>query len=66
MSEQKATAKPVPVQIPENTMMPLQQVESPTSTAASSPHQKERMKDAKEYVEKWQRVAYSIHNDPKH
>ena len=66
MSEQNTTAKTLPVQIPKNTMMPLQEVESPTSTAASSPHQKERMKDAKEYVEKWQRVAYSIHNDPKH
>jgi hypothetical protein len=44
--------------IPRNTMMQLQEVESPSSTAASTPRQKERMQDAKDIVEKWQKVAY--------
>ena len=63
---QSKAASPAQVPIPKNTMMPLQEVESPTSTAESTPRQKDRMKDAKEYITKWQRVAYSSHTDPKH
>lgn len=47
-------------------MMQLQEIDSPSSTAASTPRQKERMKDAKDVVDKWQKLAYPDHTDPKH
>ena len=54
------------IKIPKNTMLALQEAESPASSASSTPQQKTRIREAKEYIDKWQKVAYADHTDPKH